>query len=240
MAYVRRCRHLIDIGDLSSAISLPTPTMPTKCYNPDDAVLWAELSLLRGVALAESALEGQVFLRVCWCYCSNIKLHKVCVTNKKRPLDVLADSSPEPPHPSVAKQWTEEDPDDDIMFCSDKSTSFLRHLEPKVTTKAKCKRGRGKKLNKKSYKRKVVNQSHPQSNPPGICSDELWPAVEMFLLCYQLCHPVCYSMLLRDVCLWIATCIGHHDDKLTAYFIHRSHGNMLHHKMVELCRKKYQ
>ena len=240
MSYARCCRHLIDTGDLSAALSLPTPPMPTSCSSPNDAVLWAEINLLRGVALAESALDNIIFLKACWCYRSNIKLHKACVTNKKRPRDVLADSSPEPPHPSVARQWTEEDPDDDVKFRSSQSTGFLGNLEPKASTKARCKGGRGKRLNKKSYKRKIVNQPHPRSSPPGICCDELWPAVEVFLLCYQLCHPVCHSILLRDVCLWIATCIGHHDDQLTAYFLHRSHGNVLHHKMVELCRKKYQ
>lgn len=218
--------------------------MPTKCWSADDANLWVELSLLRGVALAEAALDSQTFLKACWCYHSNIKLHKACVTSRKRSRDVLADSSPELPNPPVGmvtQQWTEEDPYDDIMFRSDQSSGYLGNLDPKdKSTKTKCKGGRGKKLNKKLNKQKISNQPQPQSRPPGICSDELWPAVEMFLLCYQLCHPVCYSVLLRDVCLWIATCIGHHDDQLTAYFLHRSHGNMLHHRMVELCRKKYQ
>lgn len=237
--YAIHCRHLINNGDISSAIDLPTPTIPTHCCNAEDAVLWAELSFLRGVVLAETVLDNKTFLKTCWCYHSNKKLHKACITNRKRSRDILADSSPELPHPSgvTMPQWTEEDPSDDIIFRSDQPSSCLGNLESKSITKAKCKGGRGKKSNKRSNK-----NSQPQavqSSSLGICSNELSPAVEMFLLCYQLCHPVCYTVLIRDVCLWIATCIGHHNDQLTAYFMHRSHGNMLHHKMIELCRKKY-
>lgn len=236
------CRYFINTDNPSSAIALPTPVMPTKCWNAEDAVLWAELSLLKGVTLAEAALDDQTFLKTCWCYHSNIKLHRTCVTNRKRSRDVLADSSPELPHPPVGmvpQQWTDEDPYDDIMFRSDQSTNYLGHLESKNTTKAKCKKGRGKKTTKKCSK-KIVNDRPRPPPSPGICSDELWPAVEMFLLCYQLCYPVCYSLLLRDVCLWLATCIGHHDDHLAAYFLYRSHGNVLHQKMIELYRKKHQ
>lgn len=241
MGYTIHCKHLINIGDVSSAITLPLPTMPTHCWNAQNAILWAELSLLRGVALAEAVLDAQTFLKTCWCYHSNVKVHKVCVTGRKRSRDVLADSSPELPHPPVGtipQQWTEDEPYDDIIFRSEQSTSYLKNLETKSITKTKCKGGRGKKLTKKSNKQKLNSQPRPLT--PGICNEELWPAVDMLLLCYQLCHPVCYSVLLRDVCLWLATCIGHHDDQLTAYFLHRSHGNILHHKMIGVCRKKYE
>ena len=240
--YIIHCRHLIKTGDLSSAINLATPTIPTQCCSAEDSVLWAEVSFLRGVALAEAVLDYQTFLKTCWCYRSNIKLHKTCITNRKRSRDILADSSPELPHPSgvtMPQQWTDE-PNDDIIFRSDQPSSCLDNLESQSITKSKYKCGRGKKTNKRSNKRKLNNQPQPQANNTlGICSKELSSAVEMFLLCYQLCHPMCYTVLTRDVCLWIATCIGHHDDQLTAYFLHRSHGNMLHHKMIELCRKKY-
>ena len=241
--YSIHCRHLINIGDISSAITLPIPTIPTQCWNAQDAILWAELSLLRGVALAEAALDNQTFLKACWCYHSNIKVHKACVTSRKRSRDVLADSSPELPHPPVGtipQQWTEDDPYDDIMFRSEQSTSYLRNLETKSIPKTKCKSGRDKKRTKKSNKQKVSSQPCPQSIIPRICNEELWAAVDMLLLCYQLCHPVCNSVLLRDVCLWLATCIGHHDDQLTAYFLHHGHGNVLHHKMIAVYRKKYQ
>lgn len=241
--YIIHCRHLISISDLSSAVNLPTPAIPTQCWDAEDGILWAELSLVRGVALAEAALDNQTFVKACWCYRSNIKLHKACVTNRKRSRDVLADSSPEPSHPPVVKmpqQWTEEEHSDDIIFRSDHSTSYPESFGSKTITKAKCKGGRGKKSSKKSSKCKSIGQAPAQLSPPGICSDELWPAVEMFLSCYQLCHPVCYSVLLRDVCLWMATCIGHHNDQLTAYFLHHSHGNMLHHKMIEQYRKNNQ
>ena len=239
--YTIHCRHLINIGEVSSAISLPLPIIPTHCCNAQDSILWAELSLLRGVALAEAVLDTQTFLKTCWCYHSNVKVHKVCVTSRKRSRDVLADSSPELPHPPVdtmPQQWTEDEPYDDIIFRSEQSTSYLKNLETKSVAKTKCKSGRGKNLTKKANKQKPHNQPRPLT--PGICNEELWPAVDMLLLCYQLCHPVCCSVLLRDVCLWLATCIGHHDDRLTAYFLHRSHGNVLHHKMIGVCRKKYQ
>ena len=66
--YSIHCKHLINIGDVSSAITLPLPTIPTHCWNAQDAILWAELSLLRGVALAEAVLDSQAFLEACWCY----------------------------------------------------------------------------------------------------------------------------------------------------------------------------
>ena len=239
--YIIHYRHLIDIDDVSSAISLPPPVTPTHCCSAETAVLWAELCLVRGVALAKAVLDNKTFLKTCWCYYGNVKMHKACVTSRKRSRDVLADSSPELPHPpvgTVPQSLTEEDSYDDIIFRSEQSASSdLKNLEAKGS---KCKGRWNKKSTKKSIKQKLIYQPQPQAISLGICSDELWPAVEMLLLCYQLCHPSCFSVVLRDVSLWIATCIGHHDDQLTAYFLHCSHGNTLHHKMVEVARKKYQ
>lgn len=245
--YTINCKHLIDNGDLSSAVSLATPILPTQCWSAEEAILWVELSIMRGEALAKDSLDSQTFLKTCWCYHGNIKLHKTCITNRKRSRDVLADSSPELPHPTVVTkphQWTEEDPNDDIVFRSDQSSGLDNLMESKGIRKVKYKGGRGKKSSKRPTKQKVMDQPHPQLHPryscTRVCSEELWPAVEMFLFCYQLIHPVCYSLPLRDVCLWIASCIGHHNDQLTAYFLHRSHGNMLQNKMVESCRRKFE
>ena len=250
--YTLHCTHLTDTGDPSAAVSLAMPPFPERCWSAEVAILWAELCFARGVALAETVLDVKTYLKTCWSYRSNRKLHRTCaVTARKRSHDVLADSSPEQsPRMTRTEEWPEEYPHDDIIFRSDKSgttcrTTKGRKKPTKLTSKSSKQIETTKSSRKTTKQSKSISKQQekalPQQQPhPPVCADVVWSIVETFLQCYLFCYPVCPSVLVREACLWLSTCIGHHDDKLAAYFLQCSHGNSLHHQMVDLYGRQIQ
>jgi len=254
VSYTLHCIHLTDTGDPLASVSLAMPSFPERYWCAEVAILWAELCLARSVALAETVLDVKAYLKTCWSYHSNRKLHRACaVTARKRSHDVLADSSPEQsPRVTRTEEWLEEYPHDDIIFRSDQSgtTCCTRQTTKgrKKPTKSSIKSSKTEatKSSRKTTKAKSVSKQHkekplPQQQPhSAVCADMMWPIVEILLQCYLFCYPVCPSVLIREVCLWLATCIGHHDDKLAAYFLQLSLGNTLHHRMVDLYGRQIQ
>jgi len=253
ISYTLHCKHLTDTGDAKGAVALNIPACPARSWCAETSILWAEVCLARGVALAEIVLDVKTYLKTCWSYRSKKRLHRACVTTaRKRSHDVLASCSPErSPRVTRTEEWSEEVPHDDIIFRSDQSGTIHRTRQATRGRKKPSKSSGASKPEAAKPTRKtttkrpksVVKQQQPlpQEQPhPPVCADVVWPAVETLLQCYLFCYPVCPSMLVRESCMWLASCIGHHDDKLTMYFLQCSHGNTLHHKMVDLYQRQIQ